>query len=149
MSGLFEALTYWHWLGLALTLVILDVALGANFVLLWSGVAAGVVGLIMFIIPIGWEWQFVMFGAGVFMSLAFWRYHLKKMPNQTDKPFLNQRAQRYLGRTFYLQNPIVHGKSKVIIDDASWHVQGEDMPEGTQVKVVAVEGMVLIVEKCT
>lgn len=148
MNTVLQALNFWHWFGLGVALVILDVALGANFVLLWSGLAAGVVGLMMVLIPkMSWEWQFAVFGIGVFMSLAFWRYHLKKMPTETDKPFLNRRAQRYIGHMLYLQEPIVHGKGKIVIDDASWHVQGEDMPVGTQVKVVEVDGMVLKVEK--
>lgn len=148
MNTFFQTLTFWHWFGLGVILAILDVSFGANFVLLWSGLAAAVVGFMMLIFPkMGWEWQFIIFGVGVFLSLAFWRYHLKKMPSTSDKPHLNKRASQYIGREFYLEEPIVNGRGKVKVDDTHWRVEGDDLPEGTKIKVVDVNGVVLKVQK--
>ncbi len=148
MNTFFQTLTFWHWFGLGVLLVILDVSMGANFVLLWSGLVAVLVGMMMLLAPsMGWQWQLIIFGIGDFLSLAFWRYHLKKTPRASDKPHLNQRATRYIGRELFLETPIEQGRGKVRIDDTSWLVQGEDAPQGTKIKIIAVDGMVLIVEK--
>jgi len=35
----------------------------------------------------------------------------------------------------------------VKVDDSTWRVEGEDLPEGTKVRVISVDGVVLKVEK--
>lgn len=143
-----ESITYWHWLGFGVFLAILDVLIGAHFILLWSGLAAVSAGLCLYLVPsMGWEWQFLIFGLGVFMSLVVWRFYLKKMPRVSSAPHLNRRADQYLGRDFTLEQGIVNGRGHMRVDDTQWRIEGEDFPKGTRVKVVAVDGVVLKVEK--
>jgi membrane protein implicated in regulation of membrane protease activity len=59
---------------------------------------------------------------------------------------LNQRGQQYTGRIFTLDQPIVNGVGKVEVDDSSWRVKGPDLPAGTHVQVVGVDGVVFVVE---
>jgi len=62
MSDYFTTLLFWHWWVLALVLVIVEMV-APGFFLLWIGLAAGVTGLILFVIPgLAWEMQFVLFG---------------------------------------------------------------------------------------
>ena len=44
--------------------------LGASGYLLWSGVAAVLTGLLVWIVPLGWEWQGVCFAA-----TSPWHFH--------------------------------------------------------------------------
>lgn len=139
---------FWHWFALAVILGILDVLIGVNFILVWCGFAAVVVGLIKMMVPsMAWQYQLILFGVGVFCSLGFWRHYLKKHPSKTDQPHLNQRARQYLHREFTLEAPIVNGRGKVKVDDTTWRVLGEDLPAGTRVKVTGVDGVILKVEK--
>lgn len=139
---------FWHWFALAVILGILDVLIGVNFILVWCGLAAVVVGLIKWMMPsMAWQYQLILFGIGVFCSLGFWRHYLKKHPSKTDQPHLNQRARQYLHREFTLEAPIVNGRGKVKVDDTTWRVLGEDLPAGTRVKVTGVDGVILKVEK--
>jgi len=46
-----------------------------------------------------------------------------------------------------LNEPIVDGTGRVQVDDSSWRVEGQDMAAGVRVKVVAINGSTLIVEK--
>lgn len=145
----FSHLVYWHWFALAVFLGIMDVICGANFLFVWCGLSAALVGILLLIIPsMSWEFQLLIFGLGVLASLVFWRRYLKNQPHvPTDAPFLNRRAQQYVGRVFSLEEPIINGRGKVRVDDTIWRVEGEDMPLGTRVRVVAVDGVVLKVEK--
>ncbi|MCF6225258.1 MAG: NfeD family protein, partial [Xanthomonadales bacterium] len=57
-----------------------------------------------------------------------------------------QRGQQYVGRVFTLDRAIVNGTGKVKVDDSTWRVKGLDMPVDGKVKVVATEGVILVVE---
>ena len=48
------------WLSLGGLLLAAEM-LGGNGYLLWSGVAAVITGLVVWLVPLGWEWQGVMF----------------------------------------------------------------------------------------
>ena len=141
-----DALTYWHWWILGLVLLVLEVfAPGAVF--MWMGVGAGIVGVILFFAPdLGWEYQLMIFAIFSVVTIAVWRMYVRKHPTETDKPSLNRRAEQYVGRVFTLSEPIINGIGKIRVDDSTWKIRGEDCDVNTKVKVVSVDGTVLIVE---
>lgn len=141
-----ESAVYWHWLVLGVILVILEVfSPGAFF--LWMGIAAGAVGLILLASPgLEWEYQILLFAVFSLASIAIWRMILKRHPTQTDEPRLNRRGEQYIGRVFTLQEPVVNGLGKIRVDDSSWKIEGPDCAEGTKVRVIDVDGVVLKVE---
>lgn len=143
-----ENLNLWHWLGTGLSLVIFEMLLGTNFFLLWIGISAVTVGIIMLVFPsLSWEIQFIIFALQSLACLVFWNLHLKKTPNISDEPRLNRRSEQYIGRSVTLNQPIVNGRGKIHIDDSFWRIEGEDLPAGTVVKIISVSGVVLQVEK--
>lgn len=141
-----EQLDFWHWLIFAVGLLILEVfAPGAFF--LWMGVAAAVVGALLWLIPgMSWEIQFLVFAILSIASIVLWRKRMTDNPTESDQPNLNRRGQQYVGRTFTLEEPIVNGNGKIHVDDSTWKVEGNDCPEGTQVTVTGVDGVILKVE---
>mgnify|MGYP006193324185 CR=1 FL=1 len=52
MTALFEGLTHWHWLGLGFVLLAIEV-MGSMGFLLWTGIAALEVGILLLIWPFG------------------------------------------------------------------------------------------------
>jgi membrane protein implicated in regulation of membrane protease activity len=147
MDAYFSQLVFWHWFALAVMLGILDVTLGANFFFVWCGAAAALVGILKLLIPMmSWEYQLLIFSIGVMASLVFWRHYLRH-PRLSDKPGLNRRSAQYIGRTFALEEAIVNGRGKIRVADSLWIVTGPDMEAGTTVKVVAVDGTILKVER--
>lgn len=60
MTALFEGLTHWHWLGLGFILLAIEV-LGSVGFLLWTGIAALEVGLLLLVWPFGWQAQLLLF----------------------------------------------------------------------------------------
>ncbi|MBE2187453.1 MAG: NfeD family protein, partial [Rhodothermales bacterium] len=61
--------------------------------------------------------------------------------------FLNRRAEGFIGRVFVLDEPILAGVGRVRIDDSVWRIEGPDTAAGQAVKVVAVDGATLRVER--
>jgi hypothetical protein len=148
MTAVLSHLVFWHWLALALVLGIIDVLVGANFLFVWCGLAAALVGMLLFIFPVmTWEFQFLIFGLGVLASLIIWQRYLKRVPHTSDTPHLNRRSQQYIGRVFTLEEPIINGRGKARVEDTLWQVKGPDLPVGTQVRVIDVDGVILKIEK--
>ena len=146
MDTLMQEIVYWHWWVLGLLLLILEVfAPGVVFV--WLGLAAGVVGLLLYLQPeMMWEWQmiwFVILGLGL---TALGRWWLGRHPIKTDQPSHNRRGEQYVGRVFTLDEPVVNGVGKIRVDDTTWKVRGEDCERGSKVRVTAADGVVLLVE---
>ncbi len=90
---------YWHWLILAVALIILEILMpGAYF--LWMGVSAAAVGCAMFIFPeMPWLTQILIFAALSVITVVIYKTHQKKNPIVTDEPALNRRGEQYIGRT--------------------------------------------------
>lgn len=141
-----EQLTYWHWFILAAILIILEIFAPGAF-LLWIGIAAGVVGALLFFAPgMGWEAQFILFSLASVGSIVAWRGYRTKHPAITDEPTLNRRGAQYIGRVFTLDAPIVNGVGKIRVDDSTWKIEGADCAAGMKVKVTGIENTVLKVE---
>ncbi len=142
-----EQIEFWHWWVAGIVFVIIEIfAPGAIF--MWLGISAGVVGVALLVLPdIGWETQFLVFAVLSVGSVVGWRFYARGKPAVSDHPTLNLRGQRYVGRRFTLEEPIVNGTGVLRIDDTRWKVSGADLPAGTPVTVTGVEGTVLTVER--
>ncbi|CBL44014.1 protein of unknown function DUF107 [gamma proteobacterium HdN1] len=138
----------WYWISAGLVMIAAE-ALGASGFLLGAAVSALLVGVLAFLMPaMGWQEQFVAFAifAG-FFTWVYWR-RFRAFNEKTDKPKLNHRLLQMVGTTHVLDTPIEEGVGKVQAGDTLWKVQCKqaNLPAGTRVKVVAVNGMFLIVE---
>ncbi|NIA71207.1 NfeD family protein [Pelagibius litoralis] len=144
----FEQIEYWNWWVIGVFLIGIEVfAPGAVF--LWMGIAAGVVGLVLLLVPeLMWQMQLLLFAAVSVVSIVAWRFIVRNRPAaQSDQPMLNRRGASYVGRTFTLKEPITDGNGLLHIDDSRWKIEGDDLPAGTKVKVVGIEGTVLQVQR--
>lgn len=142
----FENIAYWHWWVAGLVFLILETFVPGT-VFLWFGASAGVVGLLALLLPgLSWQLQFVIFGVVAVIAFFAWR---RFKPDRTaeDQPTLNRRGHSYVGRQFTLSEPIINGVGMLRVDDSQWRIHGDDAPAGTQVRVVAVEGANLRVER--
>lgn len=141
-----EGANHWGWWIFAVLLIVLEIAVpGAVF--LWMGIAAAVVGALVFFVPaLDWQYQLLIFAILSVVSILVARRYLRSRPIETDQPSLNRRGSQYIGRTFTLTEPVVDGRGRLHVDDTMWRVDGPDMETGAKVKVVAVDGVVLKIE---
>lgn len=140
--------SFWSWLILAGVLMVLEVLIPSTY-FLWVGIAAALVGIITWLFgDLNLIWQLLLFSAFSLISVVLWKTYSKHYPQTTDQPLLNERAQQYVGRTFTLDQPIVHGFGKIKVDDSNWKIAGPDCQAGTKVRVVGVlNSTVLKVER--
>ena len=139
-------ITFWHWLIVVAVLMISELFFPGAF-MLWIAIAALCSAAIAFFVPdMLWQWQLVLFAIFSVASVVVWHKYIRTVDRPTDQPNLNKRSQQYIGRTFQLVEPIENGTGKVIVDDSQWRVVGEDAAKGAKVKVVGVDGVLLLVE---
>lgn len=133
------------WLSLGGVLLAAEM-LGGNGYLLWSGVAAIVTGLLVWVLPFGWEWQGVVFAVLTLLAAWLWWRWLSSRVRQQPRADsqLNQRGQQLVGKVFVLDAPLSNGRGHVRVGDSSWPViADEDLPAGSRVEVTAVDGITL------
>ena len=114
--------------------------------MLWLGLAALLVGLISIGVDWAWQYQFVAFAVFAVAAIPLWRRLAAHAKAPTDQPFLNRRAEGYVGRVFTLEKPIVDRNGTVRVGDTIWRVTGPDCAAGNKVKIAGVDGAMLRVE---
>ncbi|HEX3894752.1 MAG TPA: NfeD family protein [Rudaea sp.] len=137
------AMHYGWWL-LALLLIGAEI-LAPGFFMLWIGVAAAVMGVVLLVLPdLSFPMQVVVF---VVLSLAscflYWKFIRHARDARTDQPLLNRRAEQYVGRRYVLDSAIVNGHGKARVGDSLWLVEGPELPAGSPIEVVSVDGTTL------
>jgi len=134
------------WGCLALLLIAAE-TLAPGVFMLWLGVAAGIVFAIVLVFPgIPLLWQTVGFVLFSFALIPAYRYFFRMHDRQSDQPLLNRKAEQLIGKVLPLHQAIVNGQGRVKIGDALWTVEGPDMPQGTQVRVIGATSMILKVD---
>ncbi|MEI7345005.1 NfeD family protein [Dickeya chrysanthemi] len=134
---------HWFWLSLGGLLLAAEM-LGAGGYLLWSGIAALFTGILAWLLPLDWAWQYIAFAVLTVVAALLWWQWLRRRLDKQPTPMLNQRGQQLIGLHTTLTEPLVNGLGRVNIGDSSWRVQAEqDLPAGTVVEVIAVEGITL------
>ncbi len=138
---------HYEWWMLALLLIAAEVML-PGFFMLWIGIAAALVGVIMMVFPeLPMLAQTLLFAALAFLSCGvYWKWIQPRFDRRSDQPHLNRRAEQLIGRYYNLETAIVNGRGKARIGDSLWLVEGPDLPVGSTIKVTAVDGSTLKVK---
>jgi len=145
LFDLFNQYGGWSWLITGLVLLGLELLVPGG-VFVWLGVSAIITALIRFFVAIDWPVQVGIFGVLGVLSVFLWLNYVRARGNRSDKPLLNQRAERHVGEEMVLNEPISGGFGRVPIGDTLWRVAGPDLPAGRRVRVVGHDGPVLKVE---
>lgn len=135
-------LVYWYWLTLGLLLILAE-TLGVAGFLLTLGMAALCNGLLVWLMPMSWQWQLTLYSVCSIVFVLIW-WSIWKKQKESPPSLMNQPALSLVGRTTVLSAAIVHGRGKVQLNDAYWFVTGPELPVGTSVKIIAVEDSALL-----
>lgn len=143
---MFEAIsTHYLWWILALLLIAGELLLPGYF-MLWIGVAAAAMGVLLWALPsLGLLAQAILFallaiGACVLYA-RFLRPRLERSEPGSER--LNRRGEQMIGERYELIEPIVNGRGKARVGDGQWLVSGPDLPAGSTIEVIAVQGTTL------
>ncbi len=139
---MWQLAAHYLWWILALLLIAGEL-LAPGYFLLWIGLAAAAMGVLLWVVPsMGLLVQAITFGVLAFafcVAYARWlRPKLEKRAPGSER--LNRRAEQMIGQRYELVEAIVNGRGKARVGDGQWIVSGPDLPRGSTVEVVAVEG---------
>lgn len=146
MIELLQSLTAWHWLILGVALLGFELVTGSTYIL-WPAVSALIVGLLLFIAPLGWEMQMMLFFLLSITTLVLGRTHLQKLVKGGEASDLNDPGQAMIGRQVTAAADFTGIEGRVIVGDTQWAAR---LVDGTAraddlLKVVDVKGATLIV----
>lgn len=136
----------WAWIIAGVVMLALELVVPGG-IMLWLGVAGIATGLVLFVQPIAWPLQFLLFGVLSLVLIAAWLRYARGREKPSDRPFLNRRAERYVGQEVVLDEPIRDGFGRVVLGDTTWRVSGPDLAAGQRVRITGADGAVLRVEQ--
>lgn len=150
MFDLLMTLGAWNWVVLGFVLLLLELVFPGVF-FVWFGLGAlltALVSLLFYNLPwiAFWEVEVVFFLIFSVIMVLIGRNFFRR-DRETDEPLLNRRTDQIIGKTVVLEEPVRDGKGRIRFDDTIWRIKGPDLPEGTEVKVVAFENGVFTIEK--
>ena len=145
MLDFLVSLGHWNWFIAGAIFLLLEILAPGTF-MLWLGLSSLLVGVISLAVEWPWQFQLVAFAVFALASIPLWRRIAHRVEKPGDQPFLNRRADAFVGRVFTLEKPIVSGSGTVRIDDTIWRLTGPDCPGGARVKVVRADAATLVVE---
>lgn len=142
-----SSIAYWHWLTLGILLLLAEVAFGGASFLMWIGFAALFTGVLALLLPglLAWQLQLVVFGVASVASVLLWRRYVKDVPVAGGE-VLNRRGAEHIGQVVPLREAIVGGTGRISLDDTLWSVRGPDLPAGSRVRILSLDGNVFVVE---
>lgn len=139
----------WIIAGLALSLLELIVP---GVYLIWFGLAAFVVGIAVYFLPIELTTQLIVFAiaSGIFavIGVAVYRYVFSKAQVPTEYKNLNNTAEQYVGQLVTVAEDAEDNRTKVKIGDTYWLASCQKaFKQGDTAKVVGVkDSLILIIE---
>jgi inner membrane protein len=145
LLNLFATYGPWAWFVTGLALLALELVVPGGY-FLWLGSAGIVTGLAAFIPGIGWPWQVTIFGVLAIVIVVGWSLITRNRKGLTDNPFLNRRADRFIGHEGVIDEPIKDGFGRLVLGDGVWRITGPDLAAGEKVRVIGADGAVLKVE---
>jgi membrane protein implicated in regulation of membrane protease activity len=131
------------WASLALLLMAAE-TLAPGVYLLWLGFAAAAMFLALLVVPdLAPVWQATGFVLLSFVSIVVYLKYFRGLEKPSAQPLLNRRGAQLVGQVFVLEQAIVDGRGRLKIGDAFWVAEGQDLPQGTRVRVTGADNMSL------
>ncbi|ENM5728902.1 NfeD family protein [Vibrio mimicus] len=146
MIELLSQLNFWHWLAFGLILLAAEL-LGTAGYFLWLGLSALLVGVLLTVMPIGWQLQWLAFANfSLVTTWLWWRRQFNQDKKQDAERDLNQKDKQLIGRIIQIPEDTPAGEFQISLGDTRWTARCEqDLEQGSRVSVIAVDGIILIV----
>ncbi|MBW8191019.1 NfeD family protein [Neiella marina] len=137
-----------EWAIIGLLLVVFEVVLPTSW-LLWPGLAALVVALVHWLVPLGWTGQLLTFAILTLLMLVIGRRFYNPAHINSSQPDLNQQVGRHQGKQATLIQDTDNGRSRIHLGDSEWQVEvsgDRQVPAGTHVEITGQRSNILLVK---
>ncbi|CAM2795601.1 MULTISPECIES: NfeD family protein [Vibrio] len=148
MFELLDSLNYWHWLAFGLALLAVEL-LGTAGYFLWLGLSALIIGLLLTMLPMSWQLQWIAFSVFSLMTTwLWWRRQFKKDVSDDLNRDLNQKQKQLIGQTVLIEEDLAPGKHRIKVGDTTWSAQTEHtIPAGALAEITQVDGIILTIQE--
>ncbi len=133
----------WSWAALAAVLAMAELAAPGVY-LVWLAGAASATAMVA-LLGLDATALAICFALLSLASLLLARRWMRR-PGPSMDDALNQRGARLIGTRCVVEEAISGGQGRVKLGDSSWTATGPDVPAGTAVSVIAVDGNRVVVE---
>lgn len=142
-------IAWWHWIAGGLLISLLELAVPAFF-LIWFGLGALLVGVLMLLIPMNLTAQFLLWAVASILMVVLW-FRIVKAPDRT-KAGLSKES--FLGETGLIVKEVSELQKgeirfqKPILGSETWPVIADcKIPAGERATITDVIGQLLKVQK--
>lgn len=133
------------WVSTLFFLVVCDKLPGGRW--FWLALAALAIAISAFVAPDSdWPYQGGVFLIGVGGRLLWWRWKVEGSSIGSVYDNKGSGQVKMVGKVLTLTRDIKGGRGGVTIKGDPWQVRGPDLPSGTKVRVVGLQGHYLQVE---
>ena len=142
-----ESMNGTKWMILGVLLLVLEVVTGTTYIL-WPAVAALIVGIITFVLPLAWEMQFLLFFILSGILLVVGHKFVRPKMKGGEPSDLNDRARSMVGMRVKAVADFDTGLGRVQVGDTQWRasIQDGNPNAGAELRVISVKGTTLQVE---
>lgn len=149
MLYLLKSMSYTDWYILAFILIASEMIISANYALLWCGLAGIIIGTIKLFVPISWQAQWIGFSLlSLIIAISWWFIQSIKDAESDNKSNLNLNKNKMIEKIVTIDKDYEPGINQMIIGETTWTVKStEKLTKLDQVKVVEMDGVILIVKK--
>lgn len=137
----------WTWLIFGTVLLIAELFTGSTFIL-WPALAALIVGVVIFILPLGWEMQLTLFAILSVVGLVLGEKYLRPRLNKGEDEGLNNLNTTMKGRRVIALGDFSAGEGRVKVGDSEWRARmmTGNAKKGDELLILGVEGATVTVE---
>jgi len=142
-----ESMNATRWGLLGITLVGVELITGTTYIL-WPAVAAIIVAIWVFLLPLSWEMQFIAFSVISVILLVVGHFYIRPILKSGEPSDVNDPSRSMLGRRVIAFSDFENGNGRVTVGDTQWKAatsKGEPVV-GDKLVITAVKGATLIVE---
>ncbi len=144
-------LLYWHWLLLGMVLIAAEMFV-PSFTILWFGLGALLVGLVLLLVDMNFTMQIVLWTISSIVFTVFWfKYFKQKMSDKTTASSAREKVIGEFGQVIKIPTEGSRGKVRFvtpILGDDEWDFISEGSVKiGDRVHISEISGNTLIVVK--
>ena len=149
MLYLLKSMNYIDWYILAFILIASEMAISTNYTLLWCGLAGIIIGTIKVFLPISWQAQWIGFSLlSLIIAISWWFAQSIKDEESNAESKLNLNKKKMIEKIITIDKDYEPGINQMRIGETTWTVEStEQLKKLDQVKIVDMDGIILIVKK--
>lgn len=137
---------HWLWWSAGVLLLAGEMVVPGVY-LLWIGLASAFTGIFAWLMPgLGFEGHGLIFAGLSALSVYVGHNYFYAKREAEPEPVVNTRGNKHVGKIYIVAEPIENGRGHVTVGDSRWLAEGPDAAVGDKMRVIAVEGTVLVVE---